>query len=104
MNCRCCEVTQRSISNTFNTLQQLSRVTDGSDLTYADYTYTADGQASTALYPNGIRVEWGYDSAGRIGSILHRVVSTNVVLIGCSAPFGTAQAPCATRIQSNGSR
>ena len=81
------DVTQRPISNAFNTLQQLTLVTDGNDLTHADYTYTADGQASTALYPNGIRVEWGYDNAGRTNSIVHRVVSTNAVLIGYSAQY-----------------
>jgi len=42
---------------------------------------------STLIYPNGVRVEYGYDGGNRLTSITHRVVLTNAVLISYTAVY-----------------
>ena len=49
------DVTGRLLTNVFNTLSQLTKVTDGNDSTNADLVYTIDGLLSTLTYPNGRR-------------------------------------------------
>jgi len=49
------DVTGRLLTNVFNTLNQLTKVTDGDDATHADLVYTIDGLLSTLTYPNGRR-------------------------------------------------
>jgi len=81
------DVSTRLLTNVFNTLNQLTKVTDGNDATHADLVYTIDGQLSTLTYPNGLRVEYGYDGGNRLTSITHRVVSTSAVLISYTAVY-----------------
>ena len=49
------DVTGRLLTNVFNTLNQLTKVTDGDDATHADLVYIIDGLLSTLTYPNGRR-------------------------------------------------
>ena len=81
------DVTGRLLTNVFNTLNQLTKVTDGNDSTHADLVYTIDGLLSTITYPNGIRVEYGYDGGNRLTTVVHRVVLTSVVLISYTAVY-----------------
>jgi len=53
----------------------------------ADLVYTIDGLLSTLTYPNGIRVEYGYDGGNRLTTVVHRVVLTGVVLISYTAVY-----------------
>ena len=80
-------MTGRLLTNVFNTLNQLTKVTDGNDGTHADLVYTIDGLLSTLTYPNGVRVEYGYDGGNRLTTVLHRVVLTSVVLISYTAIY-----------------
>ena len=50
------DVTDRKITNSYNTNYQLTLVVDSTDNGTATLTYTADGQLATCLYPNGVEV------------------------------------------------
>ena len=81
------DVSGRKVSNSYNSAGQLTQITDGSDNTSANITYTANGQINTVLYPNGIEVAYTYDAAGRTTSITHTTVSTGSLVVGYNAQY-----------------
>ena len=81
------DVTTRLITNSLNSLAQLTSVLDGSDNAHADYTYTVDGKMNTVTYPNGTKATYGYDSANRVTSLTHTKVSDGSLLVGYTATY-----------------
>ena len=81
------DITGRQLSNSYNNLGQLTAATDNSGAGGATYTFTVDGQTATCTYPNGTKTLNGYDTAGRLTSLQHTVVSTSALLIGYTALY-----------------